>query len=113
MKKAMVVYWSHSDNTEKIALSIDKGLRMGNMTTTLVKVQGALDLDFFDYDLVRFGFPSYKRSEPFVECRSCTEPGLERYALPFEGFHYLKLLLSLGKSDFLAFHAHMGLDKYV
>jgi MoaA/NifB/PqqE/SkfB family radical SAM enzyme len=48
----------------------------------------------------------------FEECRSCTEPGLERYALPFEGFHYLKLLRALGKEDFMAFHRHMGLDKY-
>jgi MoaA/NifB/PqqE/SkfB family radical SAM enzyme len=49
----------------------------------------------------------------FSQCSSCTEPGLERYALPFEGFSYLKLALSLGKKDFLAFHAHMGLDKYL
>jgi MoaA/NifB/PqqE/SkfB family radical SAM enzyme len=49
----------------------------------------------------------------FTECRSCTEPGLERYALPFEGFSYLKLLFSLGRKDFLAFHGHMGLDKYL
>jgi hypothetical protein len=49
----------------------------------------------------------------FKECRSCTEPGLERYALPFEGFHYLKLFRALGRKDFLAFHRHMGLDKYI
>jgi MoaA/NifB/PqqE/SkfB family radical SAM enzyme len=49
----------------------------------------------------------------FSQCRSCTEPGLERYALPFEGFAYLKLALSLGKKDFLAFHSHLGLDKYL
>lgn len=49
----------------------------------------------------------------FSECHYCTEPGLERYALPFEGFCYLKLLLALGKNDFHAFHAHMGLDKYL
>jgi MoaA/NifB/PqqE/SkfB family radical SAM enzyme len=38
----------------------------------------------------------------FDECRGCTEPGLERSLLP-----------QLGKSNFLAFHHHMGLDKYV
>ncbi|OPY69990.1 MAG: Cyclic pyranopterin monophosphate synthase [Syntrophorhabdaceae bacterium PtaU1.Bin034] len=48
----------------------------------------------------------------FGQCRCCTEPGLERYALPFEGLSYLKLALSLGKRDTLAFHTHMGLDKY-
>lgn len=48
----------------------------------------------------------------FRECRSCTEPGLERYGLPFEGFHYLRLVRTLGRKEFLAFHRHMGLDKY-
>ncbi len=47
------------------------------------------------------------------QCRTCTEPGLERYALPFEGLHYLKLLLKKGRKDFFQLHAHMGLDKYI
>jgi MoaA/NifB/PqqE/SkfB family radical SAM enzyme len=46
------------------------------------------------------------------ECQSCTEPGLERYALPFEGFTYLSLMVMMGKRDFLKLHQHMGLDKY-
>lgn len=45
-------------------------------------------------------------------CRRCTEPGLERYALPFEGRAYLSLLPRLGPERFLAAHRHMGLDKY-
>jgi MoaA/NifB/PqqE/SkfB family radical SAM enzyme len=49
----------------------------------------------------------------YRECRSCTEPGLERYALPLEGFHYLSLLLKMGKKRFLSLHQHMGLDKYL
>jgi MoaA/NifB/PqqE/SkfB family radical SAM enzyme len=46
------------------------------------------------------------------ECRTCTEPGLERYALPFEGFTYLSLMMKMGKRNFLKLHHHMGLDKY-
>jgi MoaA/NifB/PqqE/SkfB family radical SAM enzyme len=46
------------------------------------------------------------------ECRTCTEPGLERYALPFEGLTYLSLMVRMGKRDFLKLHHHMGLDKY-
>ena len=46
------------------------------------------------------------------ECRDCTEPGLERYALPYEGFTYLTMLLKKGRNDFLQLHHHMGLDKY-
>jgi MoaA/NifB/PqqE/SkfB family radical SAM enzyme len=49
----------------------------------------------------------------FPQCRTCTEPGLERYSLPFEGFSYLKLLKQMGKSSFLKFHQHMGFDKYL
>jgi MoaA/NifB/PqqE/SkfB family radical SAM enzyme len=48
----------------------------------------------------------------YPECRTCTEPGLERYALPFEGFTYLMLMLRMGRRDFLKLHQHMGLDKY-
>jgi MoaA/NifB/PqqE/SkfB family radical SAM enzyme len=47
------------------------------------------------------------------ECSRCTEPGLERYSLPYEGFTYLRLLLRLGPREFIALHRRMGLDKYV
>lgn len=46
------------------------------------------------------------------ECRTCTEPGLERYALPFEGIHYAGLLLRMPRKDFAEIHMHLGLDKY-
>ncbi len=49
----------------------------------------------------------------FPECTVCTEPGLERYALPFEGFHYLDQFFRLGRDGFLSLHRHMGLDKYL
>ncbi len=48
----------------------------------------------------------------YPECKACTEPGLERYALPYEGFSYLAVLLKNGRKDFLKSHRHMGLDKY-
>jgi MoaA/NifB/PqqE/SkfB family radical SAM enzyme len=53
-----------------------------------------------------------KRVGRYPECRTCTEPGLERYALPFEGFTYLSLMVRMGRKDFLKLHQHMGLDKY-
>ena len=48
----------------------------------------------------------------FPECRYCTEPGLERYSLPYEGWTYLSLLPKMGRERFLQMHYHMGLDKY-
>ncbi len=49
----------------------------------------------------------------YLECKKCTEPGLERYALSYEGFTYLSLLLKIGREKFLQLHRHMGLDKYL
>ncbi len=54
-----------------------------------------------------------KEAGKFPECQGCTEPGLERYALPYEGFTYLSMLLRYGKRDFLELHRHLGLEKYV
>jgi MoaA/NifB/PqqE/SkfB family radical SAM enzyme len=54
-----------------------------------------------------------RRIGGFPECAKCTEPGLERYALPFEGFTYLSMLFRMGKKDFFELHRHMGLDKYL
>ena len=49
----------------------------------------------------------------FHECMGCTEPGIERYALPCEGFTYLSMLFKYGGSEFLKLHAHLGLEKYI
>jgi MoaA/NifB/PqqE/SkfB family radical SAM enzyme len=54
-----------------------------------------------------------KKIGRFPRCHECTEPGLERYSLPYEGFHYFRLLLKLGRAEFIQFHQHMGLDKYM
>ena len=53
-----------------------------------------------------------KQVNKYPECRICTEPGLERYALPCEGFSYLGLMAAMGRKNFSEFHKHMGLDKY-
>jgi MoaA/NifB/PqqE/SkfB family radical SAM enzyme len=49
----------------------------------------------------------------YAQCRKCTEPGLERYALPFEGLSYLFLLMKMGRKKFLQMHYLMGLNKYL
>jgi MoaA/NifB/PqqE/SkfB family radical SAM enzyme len=49
----------------------------------------------------------------YPACKECTEPGLERYALPYEGLSYLLFLIKTGREEFLQFHQHMGLDKYL
>ena len=34
------------------------------------------------------------------------------FADPYEGLHYLRLLLKMRREDFFRLHEHMGLDKY-
>jgi MoaA/NifB/PqqE/SkfB family radical SAM enzyme len=65
-------------------------------------------------ELIRSSKASGFRREilQFPECKVCTEPGVERYALPFEGLHYLRQFFRLGPKGFRSLHQHMGLDKY-
>ncbi|MDR3601939.1 MAG: flavodoxin domain-containing protein [Desulfosporosinus sp.] len=64
MKKAIILYWSHSGNTEKVAVSIHRGLEEGGFQTSLLKIQEAEAIDFYDYDLVCFGAPTYSFHPP-------------------------------------------------
>lgn len=47
------------------------------------------------------------------ECGTCTEPGMERIAWPFEGFALLRLMSGMGKTDSDKLVLQMGLDKYL
>lgn len=47
------------------------------------------------------------------ECTTCTEPGLERLAWPFEGFTCLQWMNRMGSKEFDALARHMGLYKYL
>jgi hypothetical protein len=64
MQRALVLYWSHSGNTEKVASSIRSGLELGGLTVTTRRVQESTEVDFFDYDLLCLGFPSYNWHPP-------------------------------------------------
>jgi len=54
-----------------------------------------------------------RRIGRFPDCSRCTEPGLERFSLPFEGWTYLKALQKMKPEAFFTMHRHMGLDKYL
>ena len=62
--EAMIVYWSKSGNTEKVALAIQDGLKDAGANVTLRKVEDAEDVNLFAYDLVCIGFPSYQWRPP-------------------------------------------------
>lgn len=59
-----VIYWSKSGNTEKVALAIQEGLETAGTKVVLKRVEDAKDIDFFDYDLICVGFPSYQWHPP-------------------------------------------------
>ena len=64
MKEAIVIYQSITGNTKKVAESIHEGLIEGGYESIIKTVQDAAEEDFFDYDLVCFGAPSYNWNVP-------------------------------------------------
>ncbi len=61
---AIIIYWSKTGNTEKVARAIQEGLQEAGANVSLKKVGDAKDVDFFAYDLVCIGFPSYQWRPP-------------------------------------------------
>jgi MoaA/NifB/PqqE/SkfB family radical SAM enzyme len=47
------------------------------------------------------------------QCRTCTEPGLERFSLPLEGFTALRLMAGQGPHRWTETFHQMGLDKFL
>ena len=62
--KAIIIYWSKTGNTEKVALAIKESLQETGMSVSLKKVEDAGEIDFFAYDLICLGFPSYRWRPP-------------------------------------------------
>ncbi|MBN1936077.1 MAG: flavodoxin domain-containing protein [Anaerolineae bacterium] len=62
--KAVVLYWSKTGNTLKVAQAIVDGLTEVGSNVILLRVEDAAELDWFDYDLVCLGFPSYQWHPP-------------------------------------------------
>ncbi len=54
-----------------------------------------------------------RRAGRHPACRTCTEPGLERFSLPREGFTALGLLLRRGPRAWTETVSRMGLDKFL
>lgn len=62
--KAAIIYWSKTGNTEKVALTIKEGFLEAGVDAVIKRVEEAGDLDFFAYDLICLGFPSYQWHPP-------------------------------------------------
>jgi menaquinone-dependent protoporphyrinogen IX oxidase len=64
MKTAVIIYWSKTGNTEKVANAIKKGLEEIGIQVTMKRPEEAENIDYFDYDLVCVGAPSYSWHPP-------------------------------------------------
>jgi hypothetical protein len=62
--RAAVLYWSAGGNTEKVAHTIHSALDASGIGTSIERIEDAGHLDWFDYDLVCMGFPSYRWRPP-------------------------------------------------
>ena len=62
--KAAILYWSAGGNTQKVAQAIQEALEASGVENVIQRIGDAQDLDWFDYDLVCVGFPSYQWSPP-------------------------------------------------
>ena len=58
MKIALVIYYSNTGNTEKVANAIRDGLQDASFKVDLKKTQEAAEIDLFSYDMVCVGSPS-------------------------------------------------------
>jgi flavodoxin len=64
MKTALIVYWSKTGNTENVAHAIKQGLEEASIHVTMKKPEEAENIDYFNYDLVCVGAPSYSWHPP-------------------------------------------------
>ena len=62
--KALIIYWSATGNTEKVANAIRTGLEKEGTTPTVAKAEDADGEELYDYDLVFLGAPSYQFLPP-------------------------------------------------
>lgn len=56
---ALIIYFSATGNTEKVANAIREALKEKGAKVRLLKVQDAAEVDLYNYNLVFLGTPSY------------------------------------------------------
>ncbi len=62
--KVAILYWSKSGNTEKVASAIKEGLEAAGAQVSMMRTDEAAEVDYFAFDLVCLGFPSYQWHPP-------------------------------------------------
>ncbi len=67
--KALIIYWSGTGNTEKVAKAIQRGLNKKGVKPVVKRIEEAKGENLFDYDIVFLGSPTYMwlPAEPVIE----------------------------------------------
>ena len=61
---ALIIYWSATGNTEKVAIAIRQALTREGIKPVFKKVAEAAEEELYNYDLVFLGAPSYSFQPP-------------------------------------------------
>ena len=61
---ALILYYSSTGNTKKVANVINNGLEDAGIDVTIFSITKAGEIDYFDYDLVCIGCPSIQWHPP-------------------------------------------------
>jgi flavodoxin len=61
---ALIIYWSGTGNTKRVAETIHNTLKNGGVNSLLKRVEEAKDDDLYKYDLVFMGAPSFMWQPP-------------------------------------------------
>jgi hypothetical protein len=64
MTRAAIIYWSRTGNTKKVAEAIEGALTAGQVEVRTATPKDADEIDWYEYDLVCIGFPSYRWHPP-------------------------------------------------
>jgi len=69
LKSALIVFFSSTGNTQKVANAIREGLEKGGMKVEFKKPSEIANTDFYSYDLVGVGSPSieWQPAKPMVD----------------------------------------------
>jgi len=62
--KALIIHWSATGNTEKVAVTIQQALAREGIKPVIKKVGEAAEEELYNYDLVFLGAPSYSFQPP-------------------------------------------------
>lgn len=62
--RALILYWSATGNTRKVAGAIERGVRNAGIEPVVMAVKDAGDVELYEFELVFVGCPSYSFLPP-------------------------------------------------